>query len=194
MIVPPPSAVGWLWIIAVLSFVWLALQGAAQAASPWPTFHHDNARTGLSPVNTAANTGVLKWEFQSSENVTSVESSPAIGADGTIYFGGDDSNVYALNANGTLKWLYGAVSVCQSSPVIGSDGTVYIGCDSNLYALNSDGTLKWKFNLHTSAEWSPVVSADGTIYMPGVDSQDKRRGLFRAQSRRYGEMGVHPVG
>ena len=41
-------------------------------------------------------------------------SSPAIGADGTIYVGSDDDNLYALTDNGTngsLKWRYATGSV-----------------------------------------------------------------------------------
>jgi len=35
-----------------------------------------------------------------------IYSSPAIGSDGTIYVGSYDSNLYAINPDGSLKWKY----------------------------------------------------------------------------------------
>ena len=49
------------------------------------------------------------------------------------------SNLYALNADGSLKWKYATGEVVRSSPAVGADGTVYVGSDDkNLYALNAD--------------------------------------------------------
>ena len=72
-----------------------------------------------------------------------LNSSPAIGAGGVIYFGSTTSAVYALNSDGSQKWEYMTGSYIDSSPAIGSDGTIYIGsCDKHLYALSPDGTLR----------------------------------------------------
>ena len=50
--------------------------------------------------------GVKKWEFLTGGFV---ESSPAIGGDGTVYIGSDDGNLFALDpSNGLLKWAYKA--------------------------------------------------------------------------------------
>jgi outer membrane protein assembly factor BamB len=43
---------------------------------------------------------------------------PAIGADGTIYFGDVDHNLYALNPDGTLKSAF-PTGFTISSPAIG---------------------------------------------------------------------------
>ena len=67
-----------------------------------------------------------------------IDSSPAIGSDGTIYVGSDDYNLYAINSNGTLKWSYATGSWYNSSPAIGSDSTIYVGSDDGkLYAIGS---------------------------------------------------------
>lgn len=82
--------------------------------------------------------------------MNSIDSSPAIGSDGTIYIGSDDGRLYAINSNGTLKWQYttGTGNYIDTSPAISSDGTIYIGSvDNNLYAINLDGTLKWKWRI-----------------------------------------------
>jgi outer membrane protein assembly factor BamB len=59
-----------------------------------------------------------------------VNSSPAIGADGTVYFGTDDSNVYAMTlGRGHIVWQAspGGFPLGLNSPAIGPNGTVYIG-------------------------------------------------------------------
>ena len=43
----------------------------------------------------------LKWSYTTGDQMFS---SPAIGADGTIYVGSWDSNVYAINPGGMLEW------------------------------------------------------------------------------------------
>ena len=57
-----------------------------------------------------------------------VNSSPAIGNDGTIYFGLWDNKVYALNGQTGVKlWEFVTGGNVGHSQAIGSDGTVYIG-------------------------------------------------------------------
>jgi hypothetical protein len=70
--------------------------------SPWPMFHHDLQHTGRSPY-IGPDVPTLKWSY-----VTGgvIHSSPALGADETIYVGSNDYKLYAINPNGTLKWSY----------------------------------------------------------------------------------------
>jgi outer membrane protein assembly factor BamB len=49
-----------------------------------------------------------------------------VGGDGTIYIGGQDGYVYALDPAGTLKWEHQTGTVIQTSPAIGPDGTLYL--------------------------------------------------------------------
>src|SRR5271170_4570814 len=147
----------------------------APTSSSWPIFHHDLSHTGLSPFNTSSNAGALKWEFATGNHV---ESSPSIGSDGTIYFGSDDGNVYAVNSYGGMTWKFqtqissvtGAPQIVRSSPAIGTDGTIYFGSEGGksyggVYALNPNGTQKWFFLTHFDVDSSPAIGADGTIYI-----------------------------
>ena len=45
--------------------------------------------------------GTLKWSYSTGGLV---QSSPAVGSDGTVYVGSFDNNLYAINPDGTLKW------------------------------------------------------------------------------------------
>jgi len=110
----------------------------------------------------------LKWKFKTGGIV---QSSPAVGYDGTIYVGSSDGYLYAVNPDGTLKWKFMAKGEIWSSPTVGSDGTVYIGSDDfHVYAVNSNGTQKWKYITGSYVESTPALSADGTIYFGSYDN------------------------
>jgi outer membrane protein assembly factor BamB len=132
----------------------------------WPCKGHDSGRTGQSPF-VGAQTSVLKWKYQTENKV---HSSPAIGSDGTIYFGSMDNNLYALMPDGKLRWSYQVGGQIYSSPAIGADGTIYVGSsDGKVYALNANGTLKWDSQTGWDIESSPVIGPDGTVYIGSHD-------------------------
>ena len=135
-----------------------------EGVSPWPGLGGDRQRSGRSRSTTAADGG--DWTFSTRDVVTGdvIESSPALGADGTIYIG-SDNNLYALNPDGSFKWTYSTGPV-KSSPVLAADGTVYVGSTNNtLYALNTGGGMEWSYDTGDPVQSSPVVGADGTVYV-----------------------------
>jgi outer membrane protein assembly factor BamB len=138
-----------LWTAGVALLVCLQACGGSSSSSPspsaaWPMFHQNLQHTGLSPFSTANDTGVQKWAFAATD---AVSSSPAVGADGTIYVGSADDNLYAVNpSDGTQKWAFTTGGAAYSSPAIGKDGTIYVGSfDDNLYAVKPNGSMKWEF-------------------------------------------------
>ncbi|MFC1537732.1 PQQ-binding-like beta-propeller repeat protein, partial [Gemmatimonadota bacterium] len=97
--------------------------------------------------------------------------SPAIGGDGTIYFGSKDDHLYALNPDGSLLWKFQAGADVNSAPAVGDDGTIYFGSlDNNLYALNPDGSVKWSFQTGDAVISSPAIAGDGTVYVGSNDN------------------------
>lgn len=114
-----------------------------------------------------------KWSF-AAEDV--IYSSPAIGADGVLYIGSYDGNLYAIDSKtGALQWSFVTGFAIASSPVIGADGTIYIGSgDGKLYALdpnaeNDEEREKWSFETDDRIYSSPAIGADGTIYISSYD-------------------------
>jgi outer membrane protein assembly factor BamB len=108
-----------------------------------------------------------KWSFLTGGPILS---SPAIGSDGTIYVGSEDSNLYAINPDGTQNWAFPTEGFVSSSPAIGSDGTIYVGSsDDNLYAINPNGTEEWAFSTGGDVHCSPAIGSDGTIYVGCLD-------------------------
>lgn len=119
--------------------------------------------------------GTLKWEYTPMSGGAVLRTSPAIGADGTIYLP-MGYTLYAINPQGTLEWscaLNGA-SDTFSSPAIDSDGTIYLGGEAGIpnergyvYAIYSDGTVKWNYEVTgaRTVRSSPAIDVDGTIYI-----------------------------
>lgn len=95
---------------------------------------------------------------------------PAVGTDGTVYFGGT-SKLYSCNGtDGTIEWTYETDQLIFASPTLGDDGTVFVGdVTGSFYALHGDGTLKWKYETGAGIFSSALVSADGTIYFGSYD-------------------------
>ena len=107
-----------------------------------------------------------------------IDSSPAIGSDGTIYVGSDNFHVYALDPNCSLdrlwpiKWVAPTRDEVKSSPALASDGLIYIGSnDKSLYAFNPDGTEKLRFDVGGSVNSGPSIRPDGTIYFTSSDNK-----------------------
>ena len=119
--------------------------------------------------------GSVKWK--SPFTYGGVQSSPAIGSDGTIYVGTQYGNLWALNPeDGSLKWdNYTTLSV-WSSPAIGADCTIYFATNyGHVYAINQDGTEKWIYNGNFNNDGhfhsSPAIGSDGTLYIGSTNSK-----------------------
>lgn len=97
-----------------------------------------------------------------------VDGGPTIGPDGTIYTGGD--GIYAIWADGTLRWKLATAEHVASTPALAPDGTIYAGSqDDALYAIAPDGTKRWELRTGGDVDSSPVVGDDGTIYVGSAD-------------------------
>jgi outer membrane protein assembly factor BamB len=119
----------------------------------------------LSAVNSD---GTGKWSFLVPSHIVM---SPSVANDGTVYFGCDDSNVYAFAPDGRLKWKFQTGGAVRSTPAITKNGTIYFGSlDNKLYAVGADGKLKWA--LTTGGQvFSPAIADDGTIYVQNGEAK-----------------------
>jgi len=111
------------------------------AAGAWPIFRGDPALSGLA-AGELPDKPVLLWQFKTG---ACVRSSPVI-ADGKVFVGSDDSNVYAIDLHrGTKLWACATGDAVQASPCVAA-GKVYVGSsDGSLYCLGIDGAPKWKY-------------------------------------------------
>ncbi|HVS52537.1 MAG TPA: PQQ-binding-like beta-propeller repeat protein [Opitutaceae bacterium] len=108
------------------------------------------------------------WQFATGGEITS---SPAVGSDGSIYFGSQDNYAYALNPDGSTKWSLSrggtGDEVDGSTPAVGADGNVYVeSLDGYVYAFSaSSGSRRWRYLTTSALSTSPAIGADGTIYV-----------------------------
>jgi eukaryotic-like serine/threonine-protein kinase len=106
-------------------------------------FRGDAAHSGSYAGSAPRQFHRIKWEFPTGNRIVS---SPVI-SDKVLYFGGDDGNVYAVDAKtGRQVWKRATAGPVPSTPAV-ADGVVYIGSyDGKFYAFDAkNGQLKWKF-------------------------------------------------
>jgi outer membrane protein assembly factor BamB len=123
----------------------------------------------FSPIPSLATIGAIGWFFETGDTIFS---SPAVDADGNIYFGSRDGKVYSLTAAGTKRWEFAqAEDWVDGSPALSDDGVLYIGSwDNHLYALEmATGALKWKFEAGNLVMATPAIGPDGRIYFGTYD-------------------------
>jgi hypothetical protein len=87
-------------------------------------------------------------------------------ANGMVFVGSQDNNVYALNeSTGAKIWSYKTEDNVASSPAV-TDGVVFVGShDNNVYALNeSTGALIWNYTTGARVHSSPAV-AEGVVFI-----------------------------
>lgn len=124
--------------------------------------------------------GQALWSFSTLSTAATggIVSSPAVGADGTIYFGleiGANSNpsgrILAINPDGSPKWSVDTTDWVDATPLIGSDGTVYVGSwNGIMYALDGQtGDIKWTVETGAFIVASAAQGPDGTIYFGAGD-------------------------
>jgi outer membrane protein assembly factor BamB len=127
----------------------------------WTMFHHDLTHAGYSN-STAPETNHVSWNYTNGN--AEAWSSPAI-ANGSVYIGSDDFNIYCLNANtGSKIWNYTTGGPAESSPAV-ADDKVYDGSnDGNVYCLNaSTGSKIWSY--FTGGGISSPAIANGSVYI-----------------------------
>jgi outer membrane protein assembly factor BamB len=130
----------------------------------WPMFCHDKHHTGRSTF-LVDESPIVQWSYFT--DMLYCYGSTAIGSDGTLYF--NAGNLFAVNPDGTLKWIYPTTGFGECTPAIGDDGTIYFGTSCGypayFYAVNPDGTTNWKLDMIDGyCRSSPAIGNDETVY------------------------------
>jgi eukaryotic-like serine/threonine-protein kinase len=122
----------------------------------------------------AKNLHGLQSEAQTIPDAWDVFTSSPTLANGKVFFGSGDGNVYAADAQtGVLQWKFATKDVVHASPAV-VNNTVYIGSwDSYLYAIDADtGQEKWSFKagedpkIHNQVGFqSSAAVVDGVVYV-----------------------------
>jgi outer membrane protein assembly factor BamB len=129
-----------------------------------------------------ASDGTVRWVHQRGN---SVWSAPAVGDDGSTYWGSVDLNVFSLDRDGRVRWTLPTLGFVTASPAIGSDGTVYTASfDGKVYALDpATGLPRWTFATRDHVYGGPALAQDpaGRTSVVVVGSADG--GLYGLDAR-----------
>jgi hypothetical protein len=125
----------------------------------------------------------LKWSCHLNDTI--VPSSPVIGDEGTIYFGGSSGNLFAVLPTGDFKWIKKLEGILET-PVIHSNNRIIIGSRNGiLYAVSLNGEVDWYYKTSEMIEFSPAIASDGTIYsvshntLYAIDSNGQKKWEYR---------------
>ncbi|MGV3755430.1 MAG: PQQ-binding-like beta-propeller repeat protein [Verrucomicrobiota bacterium] len=91
-----------------------------------------------------------------------IQSSPALGLDGTVYIGTDDGFIHALKPDGTIAWTSRSEAAVVTTPAVDALGNIYFGSmDKLFYAVNPDGRGKWFTSLRAEIASSAAINDEG---------------------------------
>lgn len=103
-----------------------------------------------------------------------VPEAPAVGADGTVYFGSWDGHLYAAAPHGELRWSFDLADRVSSAPAISNDGRLFVCTyEGTLYCLrtgDASPAVDWQATAHGRYS-APLLSADGKVYVGGLDGK-----------------------
>ncbi len=176
----------------------------AARAEDWPTYMHDNARSGV----TADSLDVPlteQWVYRSPVAPQPAWTDPqpegtempkskfddafyTVAAGERVYFGSSvDNHVYSLDAaTGQVRWKYATAAPVRLAPAIAGNRVYFGSDDGTVYGLNAvDGTSVWTY---TAARDSRRVLGNGRV----MSLWPVRTGVAVEGGRVYGGAGLFP--
>lgn len=151
-----------------LLIIFSVLLGSFAQAEDWPTYRHDNRRSGVSAENLPTGlkeawtheggrprqawSGPAKWDaYSGNAGLQSMRNFDpcyyVTSSKGLVYYGSTHDNaVHALDlVTGKERWVFFAEAPVRLPPLLANE-TAYVGADDGfLYALDANsGELRWK--------------------------------------------------
>lgn len=146
-----------------------SLAGGTQLASTaWPKFQADPANSGRSTVDLSANRGNGGVLFPPDGMVIGPTQVTPILSDEIIYLGSSDTNVYALQFDGSPADLEEEImlgSAITGSPLLGANGILFVPSNGILAQYEPNGEVKNNGILPGfDAASANIWNGDGTAY------------------------------
>jgi outer membrane protein assembly factor BamB len=180
-----------------------------QASAAWTHYRGTPTQNAVSTERGPTDLSEPRWAF---ETGATVSATPAISADGKVYIGSYDKNIYCLDAyTGEKLWNFETGKPVKASVAV-STGKVYTGSDDgNIYCLNGDtgemiwsqqtgtwgGSLDWSIHSETVQPRSSPLVIGGSVYVGSVDGKlyclDAATGDVRWSYQTYGPILGSPM-
>lgn len=157
------------------------LSAAPVISADWKTLYIGTG-TGLTALDISHNPAAptVRWIFPTAGKV---DQTPALATDGTLYVPAmsmSQKRLYALNPNGTQKWVFGPMTTGSENsayPIVGADGVIYLGLNMSVYALSPAGSVLWTYattNFIMSfpligGTAAPETGGPAVLYLPSRD-------------------------
>lgn len=195
---------------AVTLFLFFSVSLLNNAAGDWPTYNHDNARTGVTDEKLAMPLE-RHWEFKALHAPSPVWPPPAkadyfhkvfnmkprvvydrafhvVAAGKSVYWGSSSANaVYCLDQEtGQVRWRFCVGGPVRLAPTIAGDKLLFGSDDGYIYCLDrKTGTLLWR--TYPGGE-SAYLPANGRI----CSSRPVRSGILVLGEKGYYCAGIIP--
>ena len=197
-------------VVACFFYLWTFLVYGSGKAEDWPTFGHDNRRSGVTRERLELPLTEC-WIFKSLHEPKPAWPEPAkqdfwhhhydlratvtydrafhvVGAGDAVYFGSSaDDKVYALDAmTGQQRWTFFTEGPVRLAPTI-SGSRLYVGSDDGcVYCLSADkGSLIWRYK---AADQDRMVPGNERI----ISLCPVRTGLVVDAAKLYFAAGLFP--
>jgi outer membrane protein assembly factor BamB len=161
----------------------------ARSAGDWPTYRHDNARSGCGEGTVPARLRE-SWRMKPGGKLTP----PVLAGDRLFVAGADVHTLYCIDPeNGRGLWRCTAGGPVDSPPTVHGQRVLFGCTDGSVYCLRaSDGELVWRFHAapydkrivsygRLESAWpvhGSVLAADGVIYFAAGRSSFLDGGIY----------------
>jgi outer membrane protein assembly factor BamB len=107
--------------------------------------------------------GAAQWHFPTGDRVWSTPTT----ANGRVYFGSMDGNLYAVatigETAGKKVWSFDTGAAVVTQPLVLDDMVVFGALNKKFYGLDLEGNLLWTFE-GDDWFWAAPVGVDGVVY------------------------------
>ena len=120
-----------------------------------------------------ADNGGQNWSTNIGSNLSAT---PTIDAEGTIYIGGINGMMYAIQQGGSIAWSLNTEHEIRSQASIGVSDNIYIGNDGGyVYAIKKNGTQIWKLDVDGAVWGKVLIGEDNFVYAAAITSKYLRK-------------------
>jgi outer membrane protein assembly factor BamB len=135
-------------------------------ADLWPMEGGNPQQSGLTNQNITTGDNTSSWNVTLGGGTGAL---PAIGTDGTVYVACWNSQLYAIDPNGSVKWNKTVLEYNPQSPAVSDRGIIYLPSDGKnstmLYAIDRNGTTLWQ---HDPEDHVPDLTAGIDFTSPAI--------------------------
>jgi outer membrane protein assembly factor BamB len=146
------------------------ISGCSRKAD-WVQFRGEGGR-GVSSSRITPPLG-LRWKIKLQDNDDKIRSlNPPVVMGDTIYFGSDDGNFYALDAeSGYMRWVFKSGAEINSIPYADKEQIYFGSKDGKLYALSREtGQEIWNFPVYSQINSQVERYGDYIIFVGDADA------------------------